>query len=121
MHKAYANELQKDEVAGEYKFHILWDILPSYYINHPELFDRNGYVKDGMAYRVSENNDKTIAFYCHYGLTSLLLSYLWNVSPFVVWQFTALAMKNHHFQRDFAKDMKMRMNATRAYGTFACQ
>lgn len=122
VRKAYANELQKDEVTGEYKFHILWDILPSYYIDHPKLFDRNGwrestlvkasnmpalydevtgefekflkengYEKDGMAYRVSENNDKTIAFYCHYGLTSLLLSYLWNVSPFVVWQFTALA------------------------------
>ena len=41
VRKAYANELQKDEVTGEYKFHILWDILPSYYIDHPELFDRN--------------------------------------------------------------------------------
>ena len=119
---AYANELKLDEATGKYKKHILWDILPSYYMNHPELFDRegwrnsdlvkasnmsalydevigafdklladNGYVKAGMAYKVTENNEKTIAFYCHYGLTSLLLSRLWNVSPFVVWQFTALA------------------------------
>lgn len=120
--QAYANELQLDEATGKYKSHILWDVLPSYYMNHPELFDREGwreselvkgsnmaelydqvvpafdklladygYVKEGMAYRVTENNDKTIAFFCHYGLTSLLLSRLWNVSPFVVWQFTALA------------------------------
>ena len=44
-----------------------------------------------MAYTVSENNEKTIAFFCHFGLTALLLSRLWNVSPFVVWQYTALA------------------------------
>ncbi|SDB24885.1 probable phosphoglycerate mutase [Pseudobutyrivibrio sp. YE44] len=119
---AYGNEITIDETTGKYKTHILWDVLPSYYMNHPELFDRegwreseivkasdmseiydqvigefdkfiadNGYVKEGMAYKVTENNDKTIAFYCHYGLTSLLLSRLWNVSPFVAWQFTALA------------------------------
>ncbi len=119
---AYANELKVDEETGAYKKRILWDMLPSYYMNHPELFDREGwresevvkasnmpqvydevitafdklladygYHKEGMAYKVSENNDKTIAFFCHYGLTSLLLSRLWNVSPFVVWQYTALA------------------------------
>ncbi len=122
VRKAYENELKIDEATGKYQTRILWDVLPSYYMHHPELFDRegwreselvkasdmpqvydrvisafdkfladNGYVKEGMAYKVTENNDKTIAFYCHYGLTSLLLSRLWNVSPFVVWQYTALA------------------------------
>ncbi|MBP5596393.1 MAG: histidine phosphatase family protein, partial [Pseudobutyrivibrio sp.] len=30
-------------------------------------------------------------FFCHYGLTCVLLSRLWNVAPFVPMQFTALA------------------------------
>ena len=122
VRKAYANALKMDESDGSYKTRILWDMLPSYYGSHPELFDNKewrdsdlvkasdmvsvydnvirefdslladyGYVKDGMAYKAVENNDRTIAFFCHYGITSVLLSRLWNVSPFVPLQFTALA------------------------------
>ena len=122
VRRAYANELIRSEVTGEYNKHIVWDILPSYYMNHPELFDRNqwrdcelikatnmiplydnvvgefekliasyGYERSGMAFKVRESNDKTIAFFCHFGLSSLLLSYLWNTSPFVIWQFGAFA------------------------------
>jgi len=120
--EAYANALKIDEETGRYKTRILWDILPSYYGKHPELFDNeawknsalvkdsnmvelydsvigsfdklledNGYVKDGMAYKAINNTDKTIAFFCHYGLSSLLLSRILNVSPFVPWHFMAMA------------------------------
>jgi probable phosphoglycerate mutase len=119
---AYATELVKDPNTGEYSNRIMWDMLPSYYGQHPELFDVNawktsalfkggnavevydkviesfdsflaeqGYVRDGLTYKVVEGNDKTIAFFCHYGITCLLLSRLWNTSPFVPMQFTALA------------------------------
>lgn len=50
-----------------------------------------GYEKDGLIFKINESNDKVIAFFCHYGITSVLLSYLWNVSPFVPFQFIALA------------------------------
>ncbi|MBR4707842.1 MAG: histidine phosphatase family protein [Pseudobutyrivibrio sp.] len=120
--EAYATELEIDEETGLYKKRIMWDMLPSYYGKHPELFDLhkwknsplfdgegavkaydevisafdqlladNGYVRDGITYKVEEGNDKTIAFFCHYGITSVLLSRIWNVSPFVPMQFTALA------------------------------
>ena len=36
-------------------------------------------------------NTKTIACYCHYGIICALLSHLWHVSPFVLWQGIALA------------------------------
>ncbi len=119
---AYANELRKDSITGKYAKHILWDILPSYYGTHPELFDLNkwrtsalvadsdmvpkydsvissfdklladyGYEKNNMAYNVTSSNDKGIAFFCHYGITSVLLSRLLNVSPFVPFQFMATA------------------------------
>lgn len=122
VRRAYANELIRDNDTGKYNTRIVWDILPSYYMEHPELFDRTawrnselikatnmvelydnvisefekllesyGYVKSGMAYKVTKSNDKTIAFFCHFGLSSLLLSYLWNSSPFVLWQFGAFA------------------------------
>ena len=115
--KAYATELWTDEETGKYKKRIIWDVLPSYFGQHPELFDvnafmdselvkesdmkekyeyvissfdrflaDNGYVRDGSVYRVEKGNSKTIAFFCHFGITAVLLSRLWNVSPFVTLQ-----------------------------------
>ena len=120
--KAFANELWLDEKTGRYKKRIIWDILPSYFGSHPELFDRTafreselvkcsdmlekydhiiesfdklladyGYERDGDIYKVKEGNSKTIAFFCHFGITSVLLSRLWNVSPFVPLQMLAMA------------------------------
>ena len=120
--EAYSNELEINPHTREYEKRIMWDMLPSYYGKHPELFDvkewRNsplfeggiavdaydmvienfdrflahqGYVRDGLTYRVENGNDKTIAFFCHYGISCVMLSRLWNVSPFVLMQFTALA------------------------------
>ena len=118
---AYKNELKKEE-GGAYEKRIVWDMMPSYYMNHPELFDRNawrdsalvkatnalsvydnviksfdglledhGYKRDGDIYRVTEGNDKTIALFCHFGITCVMLSRLWNVSPFIPLQFLAMA------------------------------
>ena len=120
--KAFANELWRDEENGAYRKRIVWDMLPSYYGNHPELFDRYGfrsseivkcsdtlekydsivesfdkllsdygYERDGDIYRVKEGNSKTVAFFCHFGITSVLLSRMWNVSPFVPLQMLAMA------------------------------
>ena len=120
--KAFETELQIDEATGLYRKRILWDVLPSYFGQHPELFDRNafldselakssnlvekyrfvsdsfdqfledyGYERDGDIFRVKEGNSKTIAFFCHFGITAVLLSRLWNVSPFVTLQSLAMA------------------------------
>ena len=50
-----------------------------------------GYEKDGDIFRVKEGNAKTIALFCHFGITSVLLSMLWHVSPFMPMQFLAMA------------------------------
>ena len=119
---AFANELWRDDKTGAFRKRIVWDMLPSYFGNHPELFDRYGfrnseivkcsdtlekydrivesfdrllsdygYERDGDIYRVKEGNSKTVAFFCHFGITSVLLSRLWNVSPFVPLQMLAMA------------------------------
>ncbi|WP_022763056.1 histidine phosphatase family protein [Butyrivibrio sp. AD3002] len=119
---AFPNELHINEATGEYDKRIVWDIIPSYYMNHPELFDAKawrdsefvkstdmpqiydyvidsfdkflsdyGYERDGSVYKVRENNDKVIGFFCHFGITSIMLSHLWGVSPFVTMQFLAMA------------------------------
>lgn len=120
---AYIHELKTDEETGKYKKRIVWDILPSYFADHPELFDvngwrgsdiakasnaveaydhiaesfdgflkRNGYERKGSSvYEVSKSNAKTIAFFCHFGITCVLLSRLWNVSPFTTLQFLCMA------------------------------
>ena len=119
---AYANELRLDSETGKYHKRIVWDVLPSYYGDHPELFDsvkwresevgkcsdmpqvydrveksfyeflaEKGYEKDGDIFKVTNGNDKTIALFCHFGITSVLLSMLWHVSPFMPMQFLATA------------------------------
>lgn len=54
------------------------------------LADR-GYVRDGICYRVEKESTDTVTFFCHFGITCVLLSRLWNVSPFALWQGIALA------------------------------
>ncbi len=119
--KAYSNELKRAD-DGRYEKRIVWDIMPSYYAEHPELFDVNkwresdlakcsdvvdvydrvveafdsflkdhGYERDGNIYKAVNSNDKRLAFFCHFGVTCVMLSRLWNVSPFVPLQFLAMA------------------------------
>ena len=50
------------------------------------LLKRHGYQREGRWYRVSEPNNDTIVFFCHFGVTCALLSHLLNVSPMILWQ-----------------------------------
>lgn len=45
-----------------------------------------GYVHENGLYRVTQENRETLTFFCHLGITCVLLSILWNMSPFVLWQ-----------------------------------
>lgn len=120
--KAYRTALKLSADGDRYEKRIVWDMLPSYFGDHPELFDRygwreseiaknsdmvevydrvaksfitllseHGYNKNGDVFSVTEGNSKTLAFFCHFGITSVFLSVLWNVSPFIPLQFLAMA------------------------------
>lgn len=43
-----------------------------------------GYTRHGGYYTCRETCEKTIVCFCHFGITAVLLSHLWNVSPFAV-------------------------------------
>ena len=66
-----------DAVGGEYR-------------NVTEQFDAfladHGYRREGMVYRAEKPNHDTVALFCHFGVTGVLLSHLWGVSPMTVWQ-----------------------------------
>jgi len=49
------------------------------------LLSRHGYEREGDLYRAVRPNRDTIVFFCHFGLTCVLLSHLLNVSPMVLW------------------------------------
>ena len=97
-----------------YKKRIVWDMYPSYYVEHPEYSDHAawrsslvadrsdvvpvfdyvteqfdnllasyGYVREGRHYRVERESTQTLTFFCHFGITCVLLAHMWNVSPFV--------------------------------------
>ena len=84
---------------GSFKKRIVWDMYPSYYIEHPAYSDNEEWRSTLVAHnsdivavydRVIASFDELLAekgyvreFFCHFGITCVLLSHLWNVSPFV--------------------------------------
>lgn len=55
------------------------------------LLAEYGYVREGDFYRVTRENTGTITFFCHFGITAVLISYLWNLSPFTLLHDTVFA------------------------------
>ena len=53
-----------------------------------DLLARHGYRRDGRIYRAERPNHDTIILFCHFGVTAVLLSHLWGVSPMPVWHGT---------------------------------
>lgn len=56
-----------------------------------EFLERYGYVREKQVYRVRKASEETVTFFCYFGITCVLLSHLWNVSPFILWHGLALA------------------------------
>lgn len=48
-----------------------------------EILARNGYRREGRAYRAVASNERTLLFFCHFGMMSVLLSHLFNI-PYVL-------------------------------------
>lgn len=115
-------EPDAEGVLPVYAPRIVWDLLPSYYMEHRELRDpenwrnsdiaradhiseyydyvtkgfdgmlaEHGYVRSGDLYRVEKENADTVTCFCHLGLSDVLISHLFNISPFVIWQSFAQA------------------------------
>ena len=55
------------------------------------LLARHGYVREGLCYRVERANSDTLAFFCHFGVSCVLMSRLMNVSPMALWHGLAMA------------------------------
>jgi probable phosphoglycerate mutase len=74
-----------------YEDGILEKRVRAVYDGLDEVLKNHGYEREGKLYKTAQGHDKTIAFFCHFGLEMLLLSRLFNASPIPLWQhFTAL-------------------------------
>ena len=51
-----------------------------------QLLERHGYRREGNFYRAVNPNEDTVALFCHYGVTCVILSHLLGISPMVLWQ-----------------------------------
>ncbi len=49
------------------------------------LLAQHGYVREGRRYRVERANSDMLAFFCHFGVTCVLMSHLMNCSPMILW------------------------------------
>ncbi len=56
-----------------------------------QVLARHGYVREGLLYRVTRAESDTLAFFCHFGLSCVLMSRLLNLSPMVFWHGLAMA------------------------------
>ena len=79
------------EKDGWYKSELIKgsDVYESYKAvcdSFDKVLAKNGYVRDGNCYKVICPNHNTIAFFCHYGLSGVLLSHIMNCSPYSIWQ-----------------------------------
>ena len=50
------------------------------------LMARYGYRKDGPVWLCEHNTDRTIALFCHFGISMAVLAWLMDLSPMVLWQ-----------------------------------
>ncbi|MBO4902988.1 MAG: histidine phosphatase family protein [Lachnospiraceae bacterium] len=50
-----------------------------------ELLKKHGYEKSGNLFLAKEPSNDTVVFFCHFGVTAVLLSYLLHVSPMILW------------------------------------
>ena len=50
------------------------------------LLSEYGYERYNGHYQVRKANDDTIVFFCHFGVTCVMLSHLLGISPVVLWQ-----------------------------------
>ena len=87
----------------EYSDGVLWresevsrcsDVV-QVYDDVTEKFDaflaERGYVREGGHYTVEKESTETVTFFCHFGVSCVLLSHLWSTSPFLLWHSLALA------------------------------
>lgn len=83
-----AEEWHTQEImqAGNVKKEYDWVIR-----NLDAVLENHGYKREGKCYRAVKANNDTICFVCHFGLESVLLSHLMNVSPMITWHHTCAA------------------------------
>lgn len=67
------------------------DVYDSVVRNFDEFLAAQGYVREGGHYRVEKESTKTVTFFCHFGISCVLLSHLWNISPFILWHCLGMA------------------------------
>lgn len=56
-----------------------------------KFLKEHGYERENGYFKVNKASNDTIVFFCHFGLTIVLLSYLLHVSPMILWHGFAAA------------------------------
>ena len=50
-----------------------------------KVIEEHGYVKEGNLYKVINPNNDTLVFFCHFGVTCVMLGRILNISPMILW------------------------------------
>ncbi len=85
----YQRDLLKNTVIAKHS--DLIECLETVENGFDELLASHGYHRKGNLYTCEEGNNDTLAIFCHFGITCVILAHLWNMSPFVLWHTLAMA------------------------------
>lgn len=99
---------RKSQLLGQSK-------IVSYYDNickkFDELLEKHGYIRNGRYYNITtDNKDKTIALFCHFGLGTALIAHFLNMPLIPIWNsiflppssVTTLYMEQHVKEKNIA-------------------
>lgn len=70
------------------------DLIPLYdsvCASFDDLLASHGYERKGALYLAKKPNRETVTLFCHFGVSCVLLSHLFNMSPFVLWHSLCMA------------------------------
>ena len=143
-----AGAYSPEEVApdGSRVYNISWDMYPSFLDEHPQfmspdwrnteisrnvvnqyeavtkafdtMLESHGYIRNGRYYQTEQGNHDVVTIFCHFGIASVFLSHLLNVSPFLLWHGTCAAptsiteIVTEERQKGFVQWRMLQMGAT---------
>ena len=74
------------------KMRLAWDQLPAMWTNVTGSLDavlaEHGYIRHGNYYLAVKPNTETLVFFCHFGVSCVLVGHLLGISPMALWHGT---------------------------------
>ena len=88
--------------------------------NFDKVLAEHGYVREGHYYRAEKANEDTLVFFCHFGVSCVLISYLLSISPLVMLLCGAVISEHHCYRGEAKRDRVLPYELFWRHFSFVC-